>query len=77
MGAPGWLDGRRTLAPPAGAAAFQASTDQHLGGVWFSSGDVLAVWSGQSGPPGAADRCPVCDTADGALQAIAASTWSE
>ena len=31
VGAPGRLDGRRTLAPPPGAAALPASTEQHLG----------------------------------------------
>jgi hypothetical protein len=66
----GWTDGEPWHLRPVLSPSRLSPSSMSACGVWFSSGEVLAVWSGQAGPPPAADRCPVCDVASGTLRAI-------
>lgn len=72
----GWAEGQpwhlRPVAPPARRS--QSSTAAC--GMWFSSGDVLALWGDEDGPS-TADRCAVCDAASEALEALDARPWAD
>ena len=66
----GWTDGEPWHLRPVPPPSRRAQSSTAACGTWFTSGEVLAVWSNQAGPPAATDRCPVCQAASGALQAI-------
>ena len=55
----------RPLPPP----SRRAPSTTTACGAWFSSGEVLAIWGEEDGPP-QADRCNICETASGLLGAM-------
>lgn len=65
----GWTDGQLWHVRPVPAPSRRPRSSTAGCGVWFSSGDVLAIWGGEEGLP-PADRCAVCEVASEALQAI-------
>ena len=67
----GWKDGQPWHLRPVPPPSRRSRSSTAACGVWYSSGDVLAVWAGDDALP-PADRCAVCDVASGALDAIGA-----
>jgi hypothetical protein len=65
----GWTDGESWHLRPLPLPSRRARSTTTACGIWFPSGEVLAVWSAEDGPP-QANRCAVCETAIGLLEAI-------
>jgi hypothetical protein len=65
----GWTEGESWHLRPVPPPSRRGRSSTTACGAWFSSGDVLAVWGQQDGPPDA-DRCTICETASGLLEAM-------
>lgn len=67
----GWTDGQPWHLRPVPPPSRRPGSTTAGCGLWFSSGDVVAVWGGEERLP-PANLCVVCEAASEALQAIEA-----
>ncbi len=68
----GWTDGQLWHLRPVPPPSRRPRSSTAACGLWFSSGDVVAIWGGEEGLPHT-DRRALCEVAGEALHVIDAS----